>query len=111
MSTALPAAAETRLGRSVRPLDRVYRWGGDEFLIGIHDDLGPARQRVVEWLDSLADPAPIGFPVHASAGCACFRDQTANALYREADAAMYEAKFGGGNALVCREPVAGRAAA
>ena len=32
-------------------------------------------------------------------------------LYREADAAMYEAKFAGGNALVCREPAMGCVAA
>ena len=87
--------------------DWVGRWGGDEFLVGIHDDLGPARQRVADWLGSLADPGGTGFPVHASAGCACFNGQDAMTLYREADAAMYEAKFGGGNAIVCREPALG----
>lgn len=93
------------------PRDWIGRWGGDEFLLGIHDELGPARQRVVEWFAMLANPAPIGFPVFASAGCASFSGQTANILYREADAAMYEAKFGGGNALVCREPKGCAAAA
>lgn len=87
--------------------DWVGRWGGDEFLVGIHDEIGPARQRVTEWLASLAEPGGTGFPVHASAGCACFSGQDAMTLYREADAAMYEAKFAGGNAMVCREPVLG----
>ena len=87
--------------------DWVGRWGGDEFLVGIHDDLGPARQRVTAWLASLADPGGTGFPVQASAGCACYSGQDAMHLYREADAAMYEAKFAGGNALVCREPTLG----
>lgn len=87
--------------------DWVGRWGGDEFLLGIHDDLEPARMRVVEWLASLADPEATGFPVFASAGCACYHGQAATTLYREADAAMYEAKFAGGNAMVCREPAQG----
>src|SRR5690606_32272095 len=81
------------------PRDWVGRWGGDEFLLGIHDDLGPARQRVLDWMATLAEPRAIGFPVHASAGGACFRGQSASTLYREADEAMYEAKYGGGNAL------------
>ena len=84
--------------------DWVGRWGGDEFLIGVHDELGPTRQRIHEWLDSLAAPGGVGFPVHASAGCAFYRGQDAMTLYRQADAAMYEAKYAGGNALVCTEP-------
>ena len=103
----LVETARTWLGEH----DWVGRWGGDEFLVGIHEDLGPARQRVVEWLASLADTGGTGFPVHASAGCACFHGQDAMTLYREADAAMYEAKFAGGNALVCREPAMGCVAA
>jgi len=91
--------------------DWVGRWGGDEFLLGIHDDLGPARQRVTEWLAALGEPGGTGFPVNASAGCACFHGQDAMTLYREADAAMYEAKFAGGNRLVCREPALGCVAA
>ncbi|HET8819632.1 MAG TPA: diguanylate cyclase [Xanthomonadaceae bacterium] len=91
--------------------DWVGRWGGDEFLVGIHDEPGPARKRVNDWLASLADPGSTGFPVHASAGCACYSGQDAMTLYREADAAMYEAKFAGGNALVCREPTLGCVAA
>ena len=91
--------------------DWIGRWGGDEFLVGIHDDLGPARQRVIEWLAALGEPGGTGFPVHASAGCACYQGQDAMTLYREADAAMYEAKFSGGNTIVCREPTLGCAAA
>lgn len=91
--------------------DWVGRWGGDEFLVGIHDDLGPARERVTKWLAALAAPGGTGFPVHASAGCACYHGQDAMTLYREADAAMYEAKFAGGNAIVCREPALGCVAA
>lgn len=91
--------------------DWVGRWGGDEFLIGIHDELGPTRQRIHDWLASLGAPSGVGFPVQASAGCAFYRGQDAMTLYREADAAMYEAKFAGGNTLVCTEPALGCVAA
>lgn len=91
--------------------DWVGRWGGDEFVIGIHDELGPARQRILDWLALLAAPGGPGLPVHASAGCAFYCGQDAMTLYREADAAMYEAKFSGGHALVCHEPVLGCVAA
>ena len=103
----LVETARTWLGER----DWVGRWGGDEFLVGIHDDLGPARQRVTEWLALLADTEGAGLPVRASAGCACYHGQDAMTLYREADAAMYEAKFAGGNAIVCREPALGCVAA
>ena len=93
--------------RHLGPRDWVGRWGGDEFLLGIHDELGPARHRVTEWLASLGHPAGTGFPVYASAGCACYHGQDAMGLYREADAAMYEAKFAGGNSLVCHVPARG----
>ena len=99
----LVETARTWLGER----DWVGRWGGDEFLVGIHDEIGPARQRVMDWLAVLATPGGTGFPVYASAGCAAFHGQEAMALYREADSAMYEAKFAGGHALVCREPPLG----
>ncbi len=43
----------------------------------------------------------MGLPVYVSAGCAEYHQQDAMHLYREADAAMYEAKFSGGQRLVC----------
>lgn len=79
----------------------IGRWGGDEFLLGLHDEVGSARQRVAAWLQALASPRDVGLPVYASAGCAEYHQHDAMHLYREADAAMYEAKFSGGQRLVC----------
>lgn len=85
--------------------DWIGRWGGDEFLVGIHDEMAPAKARVTAWLDRLAASNARDLPVHASAGCATWlAGQDAVGLYRQADAAMYEAKFSGGRCLVCHDP-------
>lgn len=83
--------------------DWIGRWGGDEFLLGMHDDLDTAKARVKAWLKSLETPADSRFPVYLSAGCAHYRPGMDMAtLYRQADAGMYEAKFSGGHRLVCQ---------
>lgn len=83
--------------------DWIGRWGGDEFLLGLHGAADTVVARVHRWLDELAHPAGLGPSLRASAGCAHFRAGMDSAsLYREADAAMYEAKFSGGGHLVCR---------
>lgn len=93
----LVASAQGILGEG----DWIGRWGGDEFLLGLHDDVESARQRVGDWLEALATRAGERPPVLVSGGCAELRDPDALALYRHADAAMYEAKFSGGHRLVC----------
>lgn len=84
--------------------DWIGRWGGDEFLIGVHAPEHEAALKLNQWLSGL-EQAPDGqIPVHASAGCAvCRAGEPASALYRRADAAMYRAKFSGGRQLVCDE--------
>lgn len=81
--------------------DWIGRWGGDEFLLGLHDASDSARQRVGNWLQALGSRTSERPPVLVSGGCAELRDPDASALYRQADAAMYEAKFTGGHRLVC----------
>jgi diguanylate cyclase (GGDEF)-like protein len=82
--------------------DWIGRWGGDEFLLGIHDELDAARTRIQRWLDAMEASGAPGGPVLASAGCAPYRSGMSPAsLYRQADQAMYEAKFSGGHRLVC----------
>lgn len=84
--------------------DWIGRWGGDEFLLGIHDDFEVAKVRVQRWMDTLEAPHDGGLPVYVSAGCAHYRPGVdMGALYRNADAAMYEAKFSGGRRLVCHK--------
>lgn len=97
---ALVASARTHC---LNEHDWIGRWGGDEFLLGIHDEFGAAKTRVERWLETLETPEDGGLPVYVSAGCAHHRPGVdMGTLYRHADAAMYEAKFSGGRRLVCR---------
>lgn len=89
--------------------DWIGRWGGDEFLLGMHDELSCATDRVLAWLKVLSSPAEGSLPVYVSAGCAHHQSgQAALQLYRQADAAMYQAKFSGGRTLVCASTTAAR---
>lgn len=89
--------------KMVRGEDVVARWGGEEFVLGLH---GMGRedgvQRVADLLDAFGEEAftaPDGssFAVTFSAGVAQFPGDgtTLPALYRAADAALYEAKKAG----------------
>jgi len=83
------------------PQDWIGRWGGDEFLIGVHASEDEATLKLNQWLSSLERQEGEHAPVYASAGSAAHRpDEEAGALYRRADAAMYRAKFSGGRRLV-----------
>ena len=81
--------------------DWIGRWGGDEFLIGVHAAEEEATLKLNQWLSMLESDADGHAPVHASAGSAAHRaGEDAASLYRRADAAMYRAKFSGGRRLV-----------
>lgn len=82
--------------------DWIGRWGGDEFLVCIHDHPPAATARIQGWLEELERMRSGDIPVRVSVGCAQYRPgMDAMQLYREADAAMYAAKARGGGALVC----------
>ena len=82
--------------------DWIGRWGGDEFLICIHDYPKGANERMRLWLRELSSPRADGIAISVSIGCAQYRPGIdAAQLYREADAAMYAAKAQGGATLVC----------
>lgn len=99
---ALVAVVESARACCLGPRDWIGRWGGDEFLIGMHDAIAPAQDRIRAWLRVLARPRDGALPVLVSAGCAQWvPGQDAVQLYRQADSAMYEAKFSGGHRLVC----------
>lgn len=89
--------------------DWIGRWGGDEFLLCMHEPLPVANAKVQGWLDDLAAPREDGTVIRISAGCAHYQPGLdAMALYREADAAMYVAKATGGGKLVCHDHLSER---
>lgn len=82
--------------------DWVGRWGGDEFLIGVHAPEHEATLKLNQWLSMLEQDTSGEAPLYVSAGCAMHRaGESATDLYRRADMAMYRAKFSGGRRLVC----------
>ena len=92
----------SRLQHSLRNVDMVVRFGGDEFIIIISDiDQAPAQsylQPVIKKIqETIAEPVNIrnhALQPTASIGVAFFPDDadTGQALIQHADAAMYEAK-------------------
>lgn len=84
--------------------DWIGRWGGDEFLLGLHADPQVAMDRLRVWIDVLARPEADVLPVRVSVGCACWAPELDGAeLYRQADSAMYQAKAAGGQRLVAHD--------
>lgn len=75
------------------PKDWVCRQGGDEFLLGLHEDMTVVEGRLAAWAAALVASDPllrlsIGLAGHAPG-------EHAQALCRRADAAMYRAKRSG----------------
>ncbi len=99
--SALRAAAQ-RLRRCIRQADTAARLGGDEFALLLHDasDVGRVMGMVMQGfkepfgLDGVAK-----VPLSVSVGVGCYPEdgQTAAALLRRADEAMYRAKRLGGD--------------
>ena len=92
-------AVADRLRSAIRPADTAARMGGDEFAVLLEglDDRGAALAVVERLQRATVHPvAPIGrpLPIHWSAGVAFSGDggETAEALLRNADYAMYQSK-------------------
>lgn len=101
------------LKATIRAGDTVARWGGDEFVLlvtGITDieQIDETMRRVLAAV-ARSNTHSGGLPVSASIGVSIFPTdaQTPQTLFKNADAAMYEAKKLGGNCHVlhAQEPV------
>ena len=94
----------TRLVDAIRQSDSVCRYSGDEFIVllpGIHD-ADEATRVVAKLTDALRQPYPVGgreLSVTASVGVSIFPEDgdSPDALIRNADTAMYQAKTAGRN--------------
>jgi diguanylate cyclase (GGDEF)-like protein/PAS domain S-box-containing protein len=100
-----------RLANCVRAEDTVARFGGDEFVVmlaALSDDAGESVSiaRVVgdKILESMSQPFLLNRQQHritASIGATLFRgEDSVDAIFRRADAAMYQVKASGRNALI-----------
>ena len=107
---ALLRAVAQRLRASVRAVDCVARFGGDEFVVmaeGLPDE-AQARDLGAKLLDAFRSPFSVSntsCSVRATVGYAIApTDGTeASVLLKEADAAMYEGKQAGKNRVVRRQ--------
>lgn len=105
-------AVSVRLSGALRESDTLGRLGGDEFVV-LAEGMGPAGgpELVVTRLaaalrEGFSVAGNEGTPVHVSAsiGIAVGDRPTADALLRDADIAMYSAKFAGKNRYAIYHP-------
>jgi diguanylate cyclase (GGDEF)-like protein/PAS domain S-box-containing protein len=103
---ALLKLVALRLGECIRDADTVSRFGGDEFVVLLNgvSGTGEALQVAQRVLAGLRAPYVVGgidLNVSCSIGIAMFPDDAQNMeeLMRHADAAMYEAKASGRDAV------------
>jgi len=91
----LLADVAAALASAVRGEDRVYRYGGDEFAVVLHDAGRLAAEEVAERIRRAVDAVPSPGPrVTISIGIACYPDDgtTKDTLVEAADREMYLAK-------------------
>ena len=93
-----------RLGRCLREIDSVARYGGDEFIVllervGQEEDVLLAAQRIVEGLAPVISLQGQDFYLTVSLGVAFYPEdgQDQDTLIKNADTAMYRAKESGKN--------------
>ena len=93
-----------RIAEALRPLDQVYRQGGDEFIAVLPEisgagDAGHVAERILEAVTRPMREAGLDLHTAATIGIALFPGDGADAetLLRNADTAMYAAKGRGGS--------------
>jgi two-component system chemotaxis response regulator CheY len=105
------AAVARRMTAVVRPYDWVGRWGGEEFLVVLPDTRLDQAAVVAERIRAHIAAEPLRLPsghsvgLSVSAGVTCDggRPITLDALFQEADDALYAAKTAGRNLVACAE--------
>ncbi|WP_254424050.1 diguanylate cyclase [Thalassospira marina] len=96
----------------VRPFDKVYRYGGEEFLICLPNADMRQTARILERLRRVIEASPvtltngISLPITTSIGAApILQDRQIGQIIEKADRALYAAKEGGRNRVrVWRNP-------
>jgi diguanylate cyclase (GGDEF)-like protein len=103
---ALLIEVARRLTRAVRPSDTVARYGGDEFVVVLNgvtarEEILGSAERLATALTPAYGLAGAPFTVTASLGAAVCMDPSVppDDVIREADAAMYRAKWSGKNRI------------
>ena len=96
------------LKSSCRNEDLAARFGGEEFIIVLpHCSLSSARNKAESLREQLQSLTPAGLPISASIGVSGTQKDEAStyeALFRQADQALYKAKEQGRNRVVCFTP-------
>jgi two-component system cell cycle response regulator len=102
------SAVGTMLNRALRTCDIVARWGGEEFVLVLPSTTLEGAEQVAERVRELLEHASIrdgngdAIPVTASFGVATYViGETLEQIIDRADRAMYRAKSGGRNRVVC----------
>ena len=105
------AAVGKLLNTAVRTCDIVARWGGEEFVLVLPSTTLEGAEQVAERVRELLECAEIKdgngdlVPVTASFGVATYMGgETLEQIVDRADRAMYLAKSGGRNRVVCDVP-------
>lgn len=93
-----------RLSEGVRPYDRVYRYGGEEFLILLSDTSLSEARDVLDRLRTKVGRDMINDGDHSicvtiSIGAASSRNTSVQAIMKAADEALYSAKSSGRNCV------------
>jgi diguanylate cyclase (GGDEF)-like protein len=94
--------------KRARRLDRVFRMGGEEFLVLLSDTRAADAVIHAERLRLLVSDAPVvdAFGITISIGVAeCLANQSVEAWIKQADDALYFAKQEGRNRVVCETPL------
>lgn len=88
------------LSKSIRKVDILFRWGGEEFLILMPNIEGEEAYKAAERLRKTIQDARFvkDIPIRASFGVTQLQDaDTLDALVKRADKAQYKAKASGRN--------------
>lgn len=98
----------TQASATLRRIDRLGRYGGEEFLVLLPQSQGAAARATAERLRHIADQSLDGLQhpgCTISVGVATVHatDTSVDALLARADAALYQAKNGGRNRVVTQE--------